>query len=123
MDSKMISADGENVSNSKRYFPFFDGENAFVYSGLNGTFYVSSNNKFIVNIDGKVKKIKRAIKEGKLEGMVWQNVHSECYIVPRLRRNKEHVDVVGLIECTSKNCYNLLNKRNDITYGLRRVKE
>ena len=87
MDLKMISADGENVSNSKRYFPFFDGENAFVYSGLNGTFYVSSNNKFIVNIDGKVKKIKRAIKEGRLEGMIWQNVHSECYIVQRLRRN------------------------------------
>jgi hypothetical protein len=123
MDFKMISADGEDVSDSKRYFPFFDGENALVYSGLEGNFYVSSNNKFIVNIDGKIKKIKKAIKEGKLEGMIWKNLHSECYIVPRMYKVDERAEVVGLIECTSTNCYDILNKRHDINYILKRVKK
>ena len=94
---------------------------AFVYSGVEGNVYVSSNYRVMVNIDGHVRSFKKAIKEGKLEGVVWQNLHSECYIVPRLHKEGGHVDVVGLVECTTTDCYHRLNKRHDINYELKEV--
>jgi|TARA_B100002003_G_scaffold245222_1_gene272666 hypothetical protein len=113
MDSTVISEDGEKILVSDN-ITFFEKGKAHVYTGMGGDFYISPHYRKMVNIDGHVRTVKNFIKEGKLEGAVWQNLHSECYIVPRLHKEGEKVEMIGLMECCSPNCYRMLNNRHDV---------
>ena len=121
MDSNVIFADGEKIPVSDN-ITFFNKGKAHVYTGMSGAFYISPHYRRMVNIDGHVRTVKNFINEGKLEGMVWQNLHSECYIVPRLHENGEKMEVIGLIESTSPMCYGMLNNRNDVPCEIVRFK-
>jgi hypothetical protein len=109
--------DGESIAiefeREKR--PFLEEGKPITYTKISGNVYLFPDYSGFVQINGRLKETRQAIKEGVLEGMIWGNLHSNCFIIPQFTQNGSGLEVRGLFEGTSSSLYKIINKPEEKT--------
>jgi hypothetical protein len=104
--------DGESIAEefNREKRSFLENNVPVVYTDVSGNIYLFPDYSGFVSIKGRFKETQKAIKEGLLEGMIWEGIHPECFIIPQLTQNGHGLEVMNIFEGTSYSLYDSLNQ-------------